>query len=384
MNFARILLGPLERFLRIEAASGIVLLVAAAVALLWANSYWADSYHSLWHWSMAGVSLHFAVNDGLMAIFFLVVGLEIRRELHEGALSRLELALLPVAAATGGVVIPALLYLAIATDPAIRSGWAVPTATDIAFAVGVLALLGKRVPAELRVLLLALAIIDDVVGILIIAIAYSKGIAISGLLLAGAGIALVLAMQRFGIRSAWLYIVPGAVLWMGLHEAGIHPALSGVILGLLTPVKTENDAPSPLAQLEHTLHPWAAYAIMPIFALANAGVSIDAQQLQSPQSMSVVFGVIAGLVLGKPLGILLVTALAVRAGLCALPQGVTWRGVAVVGFLGGIGFTMAIFIGNLAFADEALLAAAKIAILIASLIAAIAGLIAGKAFLRPA
>jgi Na+:H+ antiporter, NhaA family len=391
---ARRFLEPLERFLHVEAASGIVLLIAAAAALIWANSPWGASYEHFWHLpltlgvgaSVSSQSLHFWINDGLMTIFFLVVGLEIRREMHEGALASVRQAALPLIAALGGVLMPAIIYFALNhQDPALRDGWAVPTATDIAFAVGVLALLGRRVPPELRILLLALAIIDDIAAIVIIALFYSTGVAVSGLAIAGAGILLVFAFQFLGLRSAWLYIVPGTVVWLGMLQANVHPAIGGVILGLLTPVThryATSDQVSPAARVQTALHPWVAYLIMPLFALANAGVSLAGLSFDTPAFAAIVAGVTGGLVLGKPIGIALATAIGVRLGWCVLPAGIGAGAIAVLGCLAGIGFTMAIFIANLAFEDAGMLAAAKFAVLIASVLAAVAGMVVARMALR--
>jgi len=432
---ARRLLLPLERFLHIEAASGVALMIAAAVALIWANSPWSASYEHLWHSPLTfGIgswvsvqSLHFWINDGLMTVFFLVVGLEIRREMHEGALATVRQAALPVIAALGGVLAPAAIYFALNhDDPRLRAGWAVPTATDIAFAVGVLALLGRRVPPALRVLLLALAIIDDIAAIIIIALFYSSGVSVAGLALATAGVVCVFVFQWLGIRSAWYYLIPGVVVWAGMLQAGVHPAIAGVVLGLLTPVwdryagdnplaramgaieefrsrgqsseksprsldvplrdlrDAQIDLLPPAARVEAALHPWVAYGIMPLFALANAGVSLHGLSTHDPTFMAVVAGVTGGLVLGKPLGISLATAIAVRLRLCALPEGVGPGAIVVLGCLGGIGFTMAIFIANLAFRDPETLAAAKFAVLVASSFAAILGLLIARWLLRPA
>lgn len=411
----------LQRFLHIEAVSGVVLLIAAAVALIWANSPAAAIYQAVWHapltfglgeW-MVSQSLHFWINDALMAVFFLVVGMEIRREIHEGALASLKLAALPMAAAFGGVLVPALIYVALNTEPTQLQGWAVPTATDIAFAVGVLALLGRSIPGNVRVLLLALAIIDDIVAVLIIALFYSGGLDYSGLLVAGLGIAMVLGMQHIGIGSAWAYVLPGAVLWLGLLQTGAHPTLAGVVLGLMTPVLptrtrerpvdmatravdalrtgndrtahelveplkalrlTQREALPPVTRVQMALHPWVAFGVMPLFALANAGVTLEGVDLDLGGASTVTLGVVLALVLGKPLGVMLASWLAVRMGWCQLPVGVNWSGVMLVGLLAGIGFTMSIFIGTLAFADDNLLNAAKLGVLLASLLAAVLGL----------
>jgi NhaA family Na+:H+ antiporter len=382
------------RFISVEAVSGIVLLIAAAVALLWANSPWAASYAALWHLPLSlGLArhlpahdLHFWVNDGLMTVFFLVVGLEIRREMHDGSLSDPRVATLPIIAAVGGVLVPALLYVAINHAPDTRSGWAIPTATDIAFAVGILSLCGKGVPSALRMLLLTLAIIDDIAAILVIAFFYSQGIDYSGLLIVAAAVALVFLMQWLGLRRAFLYVVPGVIAWYGMLRAGMHPTLAGVILGLLTPATAnfgrhrciDPTAIAPVQQVEAQLHPWVAYGIMPLFALANAGVSLAGVDLTAGKPLSVAAGIVAGLVLGKPLGIVLAALAAVGLKACTLPEGVHWRHIVLLGLLGGIGFTMAIFISNLAFEDSVLLAAAKFAVLVASGAAAILGLLLGR------
>lgn len=414
--------------LHIESMSGIVLMLAAAIALGWANSPWAGSYFATWHaplaltlgpWSWS-TDLHFFVNDVLMTIFFLVVGMEIRREMHNGALANLRQASLPVMAAIGGVAVPALIYVAFAVqDKLLLNGWAIPTATDIAFAVGVLALLGKSIPGPLRIFLLALAIIDDIAAVLIIAFFYSGGLDYSGFAVAFAGLALVMLFNRMGIASAWAYALPGAVLWLGLLQTGAHPTLAGVMLGLMTPVAmrpaqrhhlevaqqaltrirlqaqqgqfeadvmhqelriasaAQRDLLPPVFRLPMMLHPWVAFGVMPVFALANAGVQFGGVDLSAAGPQTVALGILVALVIGKPVGVFLATFLAVKTGLCSLPQGVNWAGVVLVGLLAGIGFTMAIFVGGLAFSDAALLGAAKMGILGASATAAVLGLIYG-------
>lgn len=422
----------LERFLHIEAASGIVLVAAALAALLWANSPFAPSYHALWHLPITiGVgslafsqSLHFWINDALMTFFFLVVGMEIRREMHEGALRSLKQAGLPIMAALGGIAIPALIYVGMNGDPARVQGWAVPTATDIAFAVGVLALLGRSIPSNVRIFLLALAIIDDIAAVLIIALFYSGGLEYHGFLVAGLGILMVIALQRLGIGSAYAYLLPGAVLWTGLLMTGAHPTLAGVALGMMTPVmpRPSRDRPldvmartmdslrndegvldahrlaSPLKQLrlahrevlppvtrvQMALHPWVAYGIMPLFALANAGVSLQGVDLSAPDPQWIMGGVALALLVGKPLGVVGMSWLAVRLGWCSLPPGVSWGGIWLVGLLAGIGFTMSIFIAMLAFDDQALLGAAKLGVLVGSLAAAVLGLAWGVVYRRRA
>jgi len=369
-----------------------VLLVAAGIALAWANSPWAATYEALWHAGIpvAGfrLDLHFLINDGLMTLFFFVVGLEVRRELHDGTLADRRQATLPLIAALGGVLLPALIYLNWSRDPAALPGWAVPTPTDIAFAVGVLALLGSRVPRGLRILLLAIAIIDDIAAILIIAFVYSDGVGLAGLGVSVVGILAVLALQRLGVWRPLVYVLPGAVIWLGLLQAGIHPVVGGVIVGLLTPA-VPNPAPgprqdprAPVVWLQERLHGWSTFLVMPLFALANAGVSIAGNPLGADLARNVFTGVLLGLVLGKPVGILAASWLAERLGLITLPAGVTWPGFAVLGCLAGIGFTMSIFIGGLAFDEGALLDAVKLGVLAASSVAGVLGLALGAMFLR--
>jgi NhaA family Na+:H+ antiporter len=431
LRIARLAGRPLERFLRIEAASGILLLVAAAVALLWANSPWAESYVHLWH-TPVGIrigtftferSLEWVVNDGLMVVFFFVVGMEIRREIHHGELSEWRRAALPAAAALGGMLAPPLLYTVVAGAPATRDGWGVPMATDIAFAVGILTLLGKRVPAALRVLLLALAVIDDLGAIVVIAVFYSSGVVVSGLLVAALGFGLVVAMQRLGVRSKLAYVIPAILAWAGIYRAGIHPTIAGVIVGLLTPVRAwlgpdgflagigrelehltkvtpsalssrefaaslhhvdlaRREAMSPAESLIETLHPWVAFGIMPIFALANAGVALSGGELNAT-SWRVIVAVAFGLIVGKPLGILIVSGVTLRLGIGTLPAGMTLRHLVVMGVVAGVGFTMALFIAQLAFRDPGLLGAAKLGVLAASGGAAVLGLVLGRMLLVP-
>ncbi|MGY3618350.1 NhaA family Na+:H+ antiporter [Bradyrhizobium sp. USDA 10063] len=413
----------LQRFLHIEAISGIVLLFAAMAAMIWANSPFAQSYDVFWHMPVSvgfgpfvfSRTLHFWINDVLMTVFFLVAGMEIRREIHEGALSNLRQAILPIAAALGGVLVPALIYVAINSDPISRNGWAVPTATDIAFAVGVLALLGRSIAVNVRVFLLALAIIDDVVAVLIIAFFYSEGISYGGFAVAGLGGLVVLGLQRIGVGSAYAYVPAGAVIWAGLLMIGSHPTLAGVMLGLMTPVKplpmrehpidvvtriadelrglrelargtrwmerplhqlqlANREMLPPVVRVQTALHPWVAYGVMPLFALANAGVSLSGIDLSVGGSQLVMAGVAIALVAGKPMGVMGATWLVVRIGWGRLPPGVSWPGVCLIGLLAGIGFTMSIFIALLAFDDESLLAAAKLGVLVASVVAACLGL----------
>ncbi len=418
---------PIESFLHVESASGILLLVAAVVALAWANSPWAEGYAHFWHAKIAFTlgpvhfdkTLHFIVNDGLMTIFFFVVGLEIKREIVEGELSELRRASLPIAAAIGGMIVPAGIYLIFNTGTPTQDGWGVPMATDIAFAVGVLTLLGPRVPAALRILLLALAIIDDIGAILVIAIAYTSDLKLDGLILIGAAFAIIALLKRSGVRPATSYIPAGVILWIGCYRLGVHPTIGGVMLGLITPntswfgkegfiveareaidefqvaslkdhpsdhelmaplnriADARREALSPVVRLQSSLHPWVAFLIMPIFAVANAGVNLSGIDFASPSANVVALGVFLGLVIGKPLGIVAVSWLAVKTGISSLPRGVGFRGVFIVGATAGIGFTMAIFIAELAFNDPAVLGVSKLAVLAASGIAAVVGLGAG-------
>jgi NhaA family Na+:H+ antiporter len=362
------------------------------------------------------------VNDGLMVVFFFVVGLEIRREIQYGELSQWRRAALPAVAALGGMVAPALVYLSLASSGSVHSGWGIPMATDIAFAVGILTLLGSRVSAALRVLLLALAVIDDLGAIMVIALFYSSGVALSGLLLAALGFATILILQRFGVRAKALYVAPALVAWAGIYAAGIHPTIAGVAVGLMTPVRAwlgpqgfldhtrqqleqlasfgeapsthrlssalhevafaSREAVSPAESLIETLHPWVAYCIMPLFALANAGVPLSREGLDAA-STSVVLGVGLGLLLGKPLGVLGACWLSLRLRIATLPAGVGWRDLSVLGVVAGVGFTMSLFVAQLAFADPSHLAAAKLGVLSGSALAALLGLALGRALLSP-
>jgi Na+:H+ antiporter, NhaA family len=426
-RFAKRALAPVEKFLAVEAASGVLLLAAAALALVWANSSWQDSYAAVLHLPL-GVTfgtfsfqrtLHFWINDGVMTIFFFVVGLEIRREIHAGELSSLRRAALPLAAAVGGMLVPACIFAAINFGRESGKGWGIPMATDIAFAVGVLTLLGARVPTALRTFLLALAVIDDVGAIIVIAVFYSSGLAPLGFVVVGVGLVAIVAMQALGVRSPWAYVLPAVVAWTGAYGAGIHPTLSGVVVGLMTPVRAwfgregfiqqadasvtalkenhiddegalfaqlqrvgraRSEAVAPVERLQHALHGWVAFGAMPLFALANAGVSLgDASW--SGEALLVLLGVGVGLLLGKPLGILTFSWLAARLGVGELPRGVTWAQVGVVGVAAGIGFTMSIFIAALAFPSGSNLETAKVGILLGSGVAAVLAYLLGRAAL---
>jgi NhaA family Na+:H+ antiporter len=415
---------PFEEFVRLESSGGILLMACTIVALLWANSSWNDSYFSLWHtkltvgFARAALSkeIHFWINDGMMALFFLLVGLEIKREILIGELASLRKAALPLVAALGGMLIPAAFYFLFNREGAGAAGWGVPMATDIAFALGVLALLGDRVPTSVKVFLAALAIADDIGAVLVIAFFYTAEISWISLAAAGGFFLALLAMNRIGVRHSMVYVVLGIGLWLAFLQSGIHATVAGVLLALTIPAHRRIDgaaflersqtileefrsadqsedpveasatrsaalsllaqdchyAEAPMLRFEHALTPWIKHAIMPIFALANAGVVLGSgalEQLVSPIGL----GVICGLALGKPLGIVSFAWLAVRSGMGTLPARVNWRQIVGAGMLGGIGFTMSLFIASLAFGGGSELETAKVGILAASVVAGLAG-----------
>ena len=417
----RALLRPFETFFAMEAAGGILLLLAAAAALVWANSPWAESYDALWdtYVTVGGgrlvlteTLLHW-INDGLMAVFFFVVGLEIKREVTVGELSDPKRAALSVAAAIGGMMVPALIYVALAGPGEARAGWGSPMATDIAFALGVLALLGSRVPTSLKVFLTALAIIDDLGAVLVIALFYTAEIHLGALLVAAGTLAILVVMNRIGVRRVVPFALLGIVLWVAMLESGVHATIAGVLLAFTIPGRPIVDGPafvkqaryyldefaedpqevsrdltddqrasihslevlaretdSPLSRLEHALLPWVAFVIIPLFALANAGVTLGGDMaLTHP----VTLGVSVGLLLGKPIGVIGFSWLTMRLGLAELPAGVGWGDLTGAALLAGIGFTMSLFIGGLAFTTDAMLEAAKLGILLASLVAGVLG-----------
>lgn len=418
----RRLLLPLSRFLQTEALGGTVLLIATLAAMAWANSPWSDSYEKVWNTRMAvglgdfmlNKPLILWINDGLMAIFFFVVGLEIKRELLIGELASLRNASLPVAAAIGGMVAPAALYALLNIgSPGIR-GWGVPMATDIAFALGVLALLGDRVPAGLKIFLAALAIVDDLGAVLVIAIFYTEGISWSVLTLGSLLLLASFAMNRAGVRKPLAYALIGIMVWIALLKSGVHATVAGVLMAFTIPPTRRIDTISfiregrgiidefervddptpltndpqralvreletrceavqaPLQRIEHVLHPWVSFVIMPLFALANAGIALDAQFIDAV-SDRIGMGVIAGLLIGKPLGVFLASWLAVRIGVAALPSDTNWTSIFGASCLAGIGFTMSMFIAGLAFENPASLSAAKAGVLSASIVAGCLG-----------
>lgn len=358
-----------------EATPGVLLALAAVVALIANNSVLTGLYDRLLLATVSvtveGVGIEkpllLWINDGLMAIFFFLVGLEIKREMMEGKLSSLRAASLPALGAVGGMVVPALIFVAInAGTPANLDGWAIPAATDIAFALGALALIGSRAPASLKVFLLALAVLDDLGAIVVIALFYTSNLSVGALGVAGAGIAVLIAMNLLGVRRIGLYIVVGLVIWVAVLKSGVHATLAGVVVALTVPLRgadgAAQDGKSPLEVLEHVLHPWVAFMILPLFAFANAGVpltGLSVDDLIAPLP----FGIAAGLVIGKPVGILGACWIAVRMGWASLPDGVDWLKLYGVSQLAGIGFTMSLFIGTLAFSDPAAQSAVRIGVL---------------------
>jgi len=358
-----------------EKASGLVLSLCTVVSMLLANSPAGPAYLKVLHSHLGSLSIEHWINDGLMAIFFLHIGLELERELYNGELSNLKQALLPVLAAVGGICLPALIHFALNAGTATQAGMGIPMATDIAFAIGVLALLGSRVPTSLKVFLTALAVIDDLGAIIIIAVFYTAQLSIAYLAGAIAMFCLLLALNRFfRVTSIVPYLVGGVVLWFLMLKSGVHATIAGVLLAFTIPFSAkEDDEKSPSHRLEHSLNRPVTFLILPIFALANTGITINADSIQYLASANSV-GVILGLVVGKPLGITLVSFLAVVSGLCALPLDLNWRHIIGAGLLGGIGFTMSVFITNLAFVGNVeAINTSKLAIVLASLTAGVVG-----------
>ncbi len=425
-NTADKIITTFQNFAHSTSAGGIVLILVTVLAMIWANSPYADSYFALWHTQFTigfegfALSKHLShwINDGLMAIFFFVVGLEIKREILVGELSSIKKSMLPLMGALGGMVVPALIYFMINSGTPDLRGWGIPVATDIAFALGVLALLGDKVPVSLKVFLTALAIVDDIGAVLIIAIFYTSEISMMALYFAGGFLALLMIMNYFNVRHTVVYFILGVGLWIAFLKSGIHATIGGILLAFTIPAvgkynkeefcqksnkfieklnslkeKPEGEesidyrfnviqnleslaekTQSPLHRLEHFLHPYVTWAIMPIFALANAGVSLEGFSLASI-SNPVSMGVIGGLFVGKQLGVFLFVMIAVMLGIASLPQGVSKKQIYAVSILTGIGFTMSLFVSNLAFGASESGDYAKIGILIASLLAGVAGYI---------
>jgi len=362
-------LRPFQQFMAAESAGGIVLLACTVVALVWANSPSGDAYFSVWEQAVGvgrvSKSIGHWINDGLMVVFFLLVGLEIKRELLTGELSSRQQATLPIAAAIGGMVVPAAIYAAINARHEGSPGWAIPMATDIAFALGVLALLGKRIPLGLRVFLAALAIVDDIGAVLVIAFFYTGALSWMGLVGAAAVLVLLAICNRRGVTHPAIYALLGVALWVSVLASGIHATIAGVLLAMTVPSAL-------LPRMEHALLRPVAFGIMPLFALANAGVRLSTDVFRT-LSWRVAAGIAIGLVVGKVLGIVVASWLAVRSRRAALPAGVDWKQLVGVSWLGGIGFTMSLFVAALAFGSGPLLDSAKVGILAGSLFAGVTG-----------
>ncbi|EOB1223814.1 TPA: Na+/H+ antiporter NhaA [Vibrio cholerae] len=362
-------------FFKMESAGGILLVIAAAIAMVIANSAMGEGYQAFLHTYVFGMSVSHWINDGLMAVFFLLIGLEVKRELLEGALKSRETAIFPAIAAVGGMLAPALIYVAFNfNDPAAIQGWAIPAATDIAFALGIMALLGKRVPVSLKVFLLALAIIDDLGVVVIIALFYSSDLSTIALTIGFIMTGVLFMLNAKHVTKLSIYLVAGLILWIAVLKSGVHATLAGVVIGFAIPLKGNKGENSPLKHLEHALHPYVAFAILPVFAFANAGISLQGVSLAGLTSM-LPLGVALGLFLGKPLGIFSFSWAAVKLGVAKLPEGINFKHIFAVSVLCGIGFTMSIFISSLAFgqANEAYDTYARLGILMGSTTAALLG-----------
>lgn len=409
---ARSLVRPINRFLHIEASGGLLLGVAAVIALVWANSPWSASYEQLWTTELSldlgghviTEDLRHWINDGLMTLFFFVIGLEIKQEATSGQLDSLRRAAVPIAGALGGMLVPAALYLAFTAGTPGSAGWGIPMATDVAFALGVLALLGSRVPPQLKVLLLGLAIVDDIGAIIVIAVFYSSGLSLSWLAAATGGLVLVALLRRVGVRYLPVYVLLGMGIWLATFESGVHATIAGVALGLLAPARpflqrvdadriagelsadqrvTAGEVRSisfrlresvPVTErLQDLLHPYTSYVIVPLFALANAGIVVSNDILSEAATSRVTIGVMAGLVLGKVIGVAGAIAIATRLGVGRLPIGVNLRHIVGMAGLAGIGFTVSIFVAGLAFESPELTDQAKIGVLAASAVAGVLG-----------
>ncbi len=365
-------------FFKSEKFSGFLLIGCTALSLLVANSSWGENYAHFWHHPFAGLTVELWINDGLMAVFFLLVGLEIEREIYIGELSTFRLAILPIVAALGGMLVPAGIHLLLNNGTPTASGAGIPMATDIAFALGILSLAGKAVPPAIKVFLTALAIIDDLGAILVIALFYTEQLSILYLSIALLTFALLFFMGKKGITKGWVYGIGGLVLWYCMFRSGVHATISGVLLAFAIPFGKGGDQ-SLSARLQHFLHPIVAYFIVPVFALANTGIILSGEILHTLGSVNSL-GIMMGLTLGKPIGIVLFSALAVQLKTAILPSGVAWKHILAAGMLAGIGFTMSIFITILAFPDSATIVSSKVAILVASLLSAFIGLFTFRLF----
>ncbi len=373
----------IRQFMKMESAGGMVLILAAILAIIVANSPLESFYNAFFQFSFAGLSLTHWVNDGLMAVFFFLIGLEVKRELIEGALNSREKAIFPAIAAIGGMLAPALVYLFFnINDPLTINGWAIPAATDIAFALGVMALFGKRVPLSLKVFLLALAIIDDLGVIVIIALFYSTDLSVSALTFAFISTAILFILNSKKVPQRRWYLLVGAILWFSVLKSGVHATLAGVVLGFAIPLNGGKNGTSPLKTLEHAIHPYAAFLILPLFAFVNAGVSLDGISISS-LSNPLPLGIALGLLVGKPIGICLFSWGAVKLGIARLPEGVTPVQIFAVSVLCGIGFTMSIFISSLAFIgiEYSYITFSRLGILMGSTLSAVFGYLLLNAFL---
>ncbi|MBD1573849.1 Na+/H+ antiporter NhaA [Vibrio sp. S17_S38] len=375
--------GSMFNFFKKESASGIILVIAAVLAMFVANSAFNETYQAALHIDILGMSSSHWINDGLMAVFFLLIGLEVKRELLEGALKSKETALFPAIAAIGGMLAPALVYLAFnGNDPIAVSGWAIPAATDIAFALGIMALLGSRVPVSLKVFLLALAIIDDLGVVVIIALFYSNDLSTLALLVGLISTAVLFVMNLKNVTQIRWYLLVGFILWVSVLQSGVHATLAGVVIGFTIPLKGKEEQRSPLKHLEHALHPYVSFLILPLFAFANAGISLQGVSMSGLTSM-LPLGIALGLLVGKPLGVFSFSWISVKLGFAKLPEGINFKQIFAVSVLCGIGFTMSIFISSLAFTnvDAAFDTYSRLGILIGSTTAAILGYILLHIFL---
>ena len=370
-NAVEPVINPIRDLAESGRLSGVLLLVATAVAMIWANSSQGTNFQNFWEQIIGFPPLEKTishwVNDGLMAVFFFFVGLEIKREILEGELSDWRQAVLPVVASLGGAVVPAAIYLAFNADSIAADGWAIPTATDIAFSLGMLSLLGKRVPFALKVLLTAIAVIDDLIAVVVIALFYTHEISADMLAYAGVTLGVLFALNYFKVRRFLFYLIPGLLLWFFVLKSGVHATIAGVLLAMTIPLNR-------LSSLEHVLHKPVNYLIMPIFALANTGIVLSGD-ISALLTLPLSLGIVAGLFLGKPLGIVLFAWGVVKTGGAELPGGLRWRHILGLGFTAGIGFTMSIFIAGLSFPDAAQQSSAKLAIMVGTVLSGVVGLL---------
>ena len=421
-----ILLKPINEFLHQEASGGILLIICSVIALVWANSPWSDSYHHLWHTYLSinigtllnlNYSIHHWINDGLMAIFFFTVGLEIKRELLVGELSTIEKASLPIAGAIGGMVVPAFLYIIFNIGQEGANGWGIPMATDIAFVVGIMALLGPRIPLTLKIFVLALAIADDIGAVMVIAIFYTAEISVTALIIAGIVFIILALLNKLGTKSLIPYTLLGIILWLAFLKSGVHATIAGILLAFTIPASSRYNTQkfsdkvkdlinkfdsigdhgenvlsnqerqtgvlaieescekvlTPLQRFEHGLHPWVAFLIIPVFALANAGVTLAGLDILAALFSQVSLGIIIGLFIGKQIGIFAFSFIAVKMKFASLPEGINWKNLYGAGILAGIGFTMSLFIAGLAFDNPDMLDISKIGVLSGSWLSGIVG-----------